>query len=126
LKKSDEERPPGNSSALDATPHLFFVLWDHVDETDIHRVRIWVVRANMDAVFRRMADIWYEQRRTGAIKSNNFQLHPPRNTDSNVFTNDAGTLVYPLLLDARCTDGIFVSHIYEPGVLETGTCAVAS
>lgn len=121
-RTSNTAKRPDNSSALDETPYIFFVLWDNVDGTGPHRIRIWVVRASKDDVFKRMADIWYERRRTGAIKSDNFQLHPPRNIDSNVFRNEAGNLIYPLLLDARVRGAQYEVSKYDPTVLTKGSC----
>ena len=54
-----------------------------------------------------MVDKWYKQREEGIIKSNNFQLHPPRNKDSNVIRNKCGNLVYPLIFE-----GIFENNTY--------------
>ena len=47
-----------------------------------------------------MAERWYNDKALGIIRSNNFQLHPPRNQDSNVIRNSYGNLEYPLLFSA--------------------------
>ena len=69
-----------------------------------------------------MVDKWYKQRQQGIIKSANFQLHPPRNKDSNVFTNKCGNLVYPLVFEA-----IFESNTYKItkknlNLIDSSTC----
>ena len=85
-------------SAID-TPYIFFVLWD--DDTEGHpRCRIWCVRPGRDKVFRAMCKKWYDGKVAGTIKSDNFQLHPPRYRDENVFRNECGNLSYPLLFCA--------------------------
>ena len=73
-----------------------------------------------------MCSQWYDQRRKGAIISNNFQLHPPRNIDSNVFTNNCGDLQYPLLLSAERGESGFVILIYDAQALRTGACTPAT
>ncbi len=86
---------------------------------------MWCVRAQVDPEFRAMCSAWYEQRRSGAIKSENFQLHPPRNRDDDVIRNSCGNLSYPLLMCAvRRGDRYEVAH-YDPEVMASGLCANA-
>ena len=47
-----------------------------------------------------MCSEWYKARAEGAIRSNNFQLHPPRGEDHNIIRNSFGNLSYPLLFSA--------------------------
>ncbi len=81
-------------------PYLFFVLWNHGEESNLPRCRIWVMRPKTDIAFRAMAARWYRRKAAGKIVGNNFQPHPPRNRDSNVFRNNCGTLTYPLMFTA--------------------------
>src|SRR5437773_9454414 len=43
-RKSKTSSKPGDISALDATPYIFFVLWDEAKPDNLPRCRIWVVR----------------------------------------------------------------------------------
>jgi hypothetical protein len=118
---SDTARKAEDVTALDNLPFLFFVLWD--DDTEGHpRCRVWCVRPREDKVFRAMCAKWYEQRTTGHIKSTNFQLHPPRFQDENVFRNKCGNLSYPLLFAAIRKERGFETIHYDPSVLENGEC----
>ena len=94
-----------NNSA-DIYNKIFFVMWDYNLEKK-ERCRVWAVNLKKDKVFNKMVDKWYKQREEGIIKSNNFQLHPPRNKDSNVIRNKCGNLVYPLIFE-----GIFENNTY--------------
>ena len=89
----------GNMASLDDMPHLYFVLWDETVRNTA-RCRIWAVRPQDDPAFRDMCRNWYEQRASKTIKSNNFQLHPPRGLDNNVIRNTCGNLLYPLYFSA--------------------------
>jgi len=107
--------------SLDLMPFLFFVLWDK-NSTDQCRCRIWVVRTQVDTEFRKMCDNWYKDRLNGVIKSTNFQLHPPRGKDTNMFRNTYGNLSYPLLFCAvRYNQGYEVVS-YNPEKLNSGLC----
>jgi hypothetical protein len=66
---------------------------------------------------------WYAAKKRGTIKSDNFQLHPPRYQDDNVFRNEFGNLSYPLLFCAIRKDSGFESIHYDPEVLTTGQCS---
>ena len=57
------------------------------------------------------------------IVSNNFQLHPPRNNDANLFTNKCGNLLYPLLLSAERSKSGFLILTYDTKVLANGVCS---
>ncbi|SKB11607.1 conserved hypothetical protein [Planktothrix sp. PCC 11201] len=110
-------------NSLNIQPYLFFVMWDMVENTSQKRCRIWVVRTPNDTEFRAIAKKWYEQRESGQITSSNFQLHPPRNRDSNEFTNNCGNLKYPLFFEARISSGKYVVNSFDPDVLNEGLCS---
>ncbi|HVA51642.1 MAG TPA: MamI family restriction endonuclease [Pirellulales bacterium] len=121
---STTSRKAENLTAFDSMPFLFFVLWD--DDTDAHpRCRIWCVRPRQDRVFRKMCAKWYRQRATGEIKSTNFQLHPPRFRDDDIFRNKCGNLAYPLLFTAIRKENGFECLRYDPAALEQGKCTLA-
>lgn len=107
---------------LDQTPYLFFVLWDSNPDTRNKRARIWVVRPQHDNWFRAVANKWYEQRSSRWIRSANFQLHPPVDENSDIFTNNCGDLQYPLLLDAEWNGSEYIIVHYNPDVLQSGEC----
>lgn len=111
-------------AALDDMPFIFFVLWDE-DGDGKPRCRIWCVRAQHDNAFRSICKEWYRQKTAGKIKSGNFQLHPPRFRDDNIFDNKCGSLEYPLLFSAvRKANGFEKLH-YDSGVLQHGECKKA-
>lgn len=122
---SATSRKADDVSALNETPFLFFVLWDDKPETRAPRCRVWCVRPSKDDVFRGMVAKWYLQRSEGKISSNNFQLHPPRFKNSDVFRNECGNLSYPLLFSAvwDATNSEFKVESYKPSVLVDGKCA---
>ena len=122
IKAGTKASTADSLESLDDQPFLFFVMWDSVEDSDTLRCRIWVVRTQDDEHFREMAERWYEMRTAGEITSTNFQLHPPRNLDSNVFRNNCGILEYPLLFEAHHTDNGFQLVTYAPEVLQTGAC----
>ena len=65
-----------------------------------------------------MCEKWYNLE----VRSNNFQLHPPRGKDTNLITNTCGNLLYPLMLCAeRGENGYSVKH-YDLAVLKEGAC----
>lgn len=127
IKAGTLSETSGKIESLDSMPYLFFVLWDYAPETNYPRCRIWCVRTQHDAVFRAMCELWYQKQIRGEIKSNNFQLHPPRNKNSNVIRNTCGNLTYPLLFCAeRGEKGGFHLVEYNPEVLVNGQCEDAS
>jgi hypothetical protein len=126
IKAGTKGRTAGRMASLDQMPHLFFVLWDHEPEANEERCRVWAVQTQTDPVFRKMASSWYEKRRSGEIISDNFQLHPPRNKNSNVFRNKCGNLEYPLLFEARRRPSGFQCAAYNPDNLLSGLCNEAS
>lgn len=73
-------------------------------------------------VFRDICSLWYANRRTGKISSNNFQLHPPRNLNSNLIRNTCGNFEMPLLFEARRIDNSFSCVYYDPSVILKGQC----
>jgi hypothetical protein len=122
IKAGTKGAGAGTLQSLDNVPYLFFVLWDHEPESGEERCRVWAVRTQKDTVFRDMAKAWYEKRDCGDIVSNNFQLHPPRNRNTNVFTNRCGNLEYPLLFEGRRRKRGFECTVYRPAVLKSGSC----
>jgi hypothetical protein len=123
--KSGRKGAKGSIATLDPMPYLFFVMWDQEPNKARDRCRVWVVRPGSDRVFRAMATKWYEQRAQGVIRSDNFQLHPPRNLDSDVFRNTCGNLIYPLLFRADWTGSGYEVITSNPSLLETGTCVAS-
>jgi hypothetical protein len=124
-RTSKKSKKPPDVSALDCCPYLFFVLWDEMGDERIPRCRVWVVRSNSDPVFRSICAKWYDNVKTGEIKSSNFQLHPPRNRDDNIVRNTCGNLSFPLYFAAVRSGHYFVTTHYDPAVLKTGTCKKA-
>ena len=122
-RTSSTSRKPSDVSALDGIPHLFFVLWDTEPIKRTPRCRVWVVGPPRDVLFRKMVDTWYQQCDTGQIKSTNFQLHPPRDKNSNQIRNTCGNLSYPLLFSAE-RSGSSGYHVvgHNPSVLASGSC----
>lgn len=121
-RKSETSRKDLSVSALDNIPHIYFVLWDDEPNTGNKRCRIWCVRTNEDRVFRSICANWYKQRVVGEIKSDNFQLHPPRNKNSNEIRNTCGNFEMPLLFSATRKDGSFTCDMYSPEVIGAGEC----
>lgn len=122
IKAGTQSHLAGSMAYLDQMPFLFFVMWDNNPDNDKERARVWVVRPQHDALFRAIAQNWYDQLATGTIKSNNFQLHPPVNENNDVFTNRCGNLSYPLLLSAEWNGQEYDPVHYDPNVLDTGMC----
>ncbi len=122
-RKSKTSRKAPNVSALDDVPYIFFVLWDDTPEGH-PRCRVWCVRANQDKVFHSVCKKWYTAYAKGQT-SNNFQLHPPRYRDHDIFRNDCGSLAYPLLFCAVRKDTGFKTLHYDPDVLTKGQCEIA-
>jgi len=112
--------------SLDSMPFLYLVLWDETVRQTA-RCRVWVVRPQVDPIFRGMCDSWYQKRVSGEISSSNFQLHPPRGRDTNVIRNTCGNLSYPLLFCAeRAANEKYRLLSYEPSTLTTGLCSIAN
>ena len=111
---------------LDKMPYLFFVMWDSEPISQMDRCRIWAVRASRDPIFRDLARKWYKHRTDGTIRSNNCQLHPPRNEDTNIFRNRCGNLNYPLLFRADWNVNEYKAVIYDPKVLRSGLCSAVT
>ena len=121
IKAGTQAAHSDSTTSLDLMPFLFFVLWDK-NLIGQFRCRIWVVRTQVDTEFRKMCENWYKDREVGVIRSNNFQLHPPRAKDTDVFRNTYGNLSYPLLFSAvRDGQGYKVAS-HDPGKLSTGLC----
>lgn len=127
IKAGTQAHTANSMGSLDLQPYLFFVMWDKSEKEEYPRCRIWVVRPQKDKVFRDVAEEWYKQHNSGAIVSDNFQLHPPRNLDNNIIRNTCGNLIYPLLFDARVIGGVadYTVVSYNPDVLKTGKCIKA-
>ena len=122
IKAGTQATTANSLDSLNDMPHLFFAMWDTTQTTNQKRCRIWVVNPRADIEFRRVAGNWYEHRRVGTIKSDNFQLHPPRNLDTNIFKNTCGNLAYPLLFEARLEQGRYVLTRFDESALQTGAC----
>lgn len=125
IKAGTKSASSGKLASLDQMPYLFFVLWDHTPQSKYPRCRVWCVRTQVDKVFRAMCSAWYDKCETGQIISNNFQLHPPRGLNSDVFRNTCGNLVYPLLFCAENHGHGYTPTAYNPQVLKTGQCTPA-
>lgn len=123
IKAGTQSHLAGSMAYLDQMPFLFFVMWDHNPVNRRERARVWVVRPQYDVLFRRMAQRWYDQRSRGIIRSDNFQLHPPVNQNSDVFTNNCGSLAYPLLLEAEWNGHEYQVAKYAPNTLHYGECS---
>jgi hypothetical protein len=119
---SKTSKKPGDITALDDTPFIFFVLWDAKRPGEHMRCRVWVVRPSVDPVFRKMCAGWYDGVASGHIISTNFQLHPPRNLDTNIIRNTCGNLTYPLLFSAEHDGTRYDMTSYDPTVLTSGLC----
>lgn len=124
--KSGRKGEVGSISCLDDQPYLFFVMWDYEPTSQTERCRVWVVRTQVDPVFRGICELWYRKRDEGLIRSDNFQLHPPRNLNSNTFRNTCGNLDYPLLFRAEWNGSEFVVSEYNLFVLDSGVCSPAT
>jgi hypothetical protein len=122
IKAGTKAVKAGRIESLDETPHIFLVLWDNAPGTNNPRCRIWCVRPQFDKLFRGMCKKWYHQRAIGSIKSNNFQLHPPRNKNSNVIRNNCGTFEYPLLFHAERIGNRYQLILHDSTVLDSGLC----
>jgi hypothetical protein len=122
IKAGTQSNLSNSMKSLDAMPHLFFVMWDTTEDSHEKRCRIWVVRTPHDSSFRSIAEDWYRKRATGEIVSDNFQLHPPRNKNNNIFRNTCGNLKYPLLFEATLKNNKFELAFFSEEVLNNGVC----
>jgi hypothetical protein len=122
IKAGTKAQISGKLESLDKTPYLFLVLWDHSPSTKRPRCRVWCVRPQKDERFRQMCKAWYEKRDKGEIISANFQLHPPRERDSDEIRNECGNLVYPLLLCTERDRHGFTVVEYHPEAMKSGEC----
>jgi hypothetical protein len=122
IKSGTKSGLSGTMASLDEMPHLFFVLWDVEPGTQKERCRVWLVLPHIDPMFRAMCNQWYEKRTSGEIRSDNFQLHPPRNKNSNVFRNTCGNLTYPLLFAAVREPNGFTATTYDPTAMTSARC----
>lgn len=126
IKAGTQATTSGRLESLDSMPHLYFVLWD-VSPRGNHRCRVWVVRPDSDINFRGMALLWYKAREAGTIKSDNFQLHPPRGLDSDEIRNTCGNLIYPLYFSAEIEPGIgYVLQTFDEDARTSGVCVTSS
>lgn len=122
LKAGTQARTAGRLESLDDTPNLYLTLWDQTIR-GTHRCRIWVVNCQSDAIFRAMALDWFQRRDRGEIRSDNFQLHPPRGRDSNEIRNTCGNLQYPLMFSAERDDsGNFALVDHDASAPANGRC----
>lgn len=121
-RKSETSKKELNVTALDNIPCIYFVLWDDEPETNNKRCRVWCVRTAKDKVFRSVSAKWYELKVSGEIRSDNFQLHPPRHKNSNIIRNTCGNIEMPLLFSATKKNGHFSCDYYDPHVIKNGQC----
>ena len=126
IKAGTHSATANSLGSLNLLPYLFFVMWDTSEVTKQKRCRIWVVRPRYDTEFRRIAQSWYDQHASGKIISDNFQLHPPRNLNRNVFRNNCGHLEYPLLFEARLVNNTFTLTHYNKSILISGACVAST
>lgn len=124
IKAGTQSELSGSMHYLDQMPFLFFVLWDREPNIGYERCRIWVVRPQHDSLFRSIANNWYTQLATREITSNNFQLHPPVNTNNDIFRNNCGILSYPLLLSTTWDGTKYTVQYYNPDTLQNGLCNI--
>jgi len=124
IKAGTKSDKAGKLEYLDDLPYLYFVLWDNEPENKKERCRVWVVRTREDKIFRAICSEWYKQRTQRIIKSDNFQLHPPRGKNSDVFTNTCGNLKYPLLFMAVWNDEEYELKVFNEDVLKNGVCVL--
>lgn len=124
-KAGTKAKSAGAIESFDKMPHLYFVLWDTDPTTEKPRCRVWVVRPQTDKEFRGLCSSWYKNVKEGKIKSTNLQLHPPRNKDSNEFTNECGNLTYPLFFCAERDKDGFKALALETATLKSGKCVKA-
>lgn len=122
IKAGTQSSTANSLESLSKMPFLFFVMWDASEKTKKLRCRIWVVNTQKDENFRDIAKKWYAQRAAGIIKSDNFQLHPPRNLDHNIFRNNCGHLEYPLYFESRLEDKTFEPTFYDEDALLNARC----
>lgn len=122
IKAGTKSEYSNNISSLDNMPDLYLVLWD-ISPRNTYRCRVWIVNCQDDPLFREMAETWYFKKANEEIKSDNFQLHPPRNLDSNIIRNTCGNLSYPLLFCAeRTSESNYQTISYDPTTLRHGRC----
>lgn len=122
IKAGTKSKTAGKLESLDNVPHLFLVLWDNEPDTKNHRCRVWCVCPQTDKLFREMCSKWYGDKNSGKIVSSNFQLHPPRNLNSNIIKNSYGTFEYPLYFCAERINGEYQVIVYDTNVLIGGSC----
>jgi hypothetical protein len=126
IKAGTKSSTSGKIESVDEMPHLYLVLWDETARNSA-RCRIWVIRTQQDLVFRDVCLKWYEKKEAGEIKSNNFQLHPPRGKDINEIRNTCGNLEYPLFFSAeKLPDEKYKLTAYNPQVRDDGCCTLLS
>lgn len=126
IKAGTKSTLSNNMTYLDSVPNLYMVLWDYVEGTEVQRVRVWTVQCQVDPLFRDMCEKWYKLLLEGTIKSNNFQLHPPRNRNNNIIRNTCGNLSYPLIIEARWNDEIKTYELesFNPDLIKEGYCSL--
>ena len=125
IKAGTLAKTSGQMTSLDTMPHLYLVLWD-VSSRNTARCRVWVVRPKYDQVFRAICAEWYRKRASGEIRSNNFQLHPPRGNDTNIIRNTCGNLLYPLYFCAERRFAQYDVVSYNSQARITGACRTVS
>ena len=122
IKAGTKSSSSDSMISLDEQPNLYLVLWDVVEDKNIPRCRVWSVNTQEDSVFREMCSKWYEKRANDEIKSTNFQLHPPRNKNSNIIRNTCGNLQYPLFFEAHYINDSYIIKKLDHQVVKYGRC----
>lgn len=126
IKAGTKSKLAGKMAYLNTMPYLYLVLWDIEPNSQRKRVRIWVVQPQKDPLFRKMCRKWYKELGKGNV-STNFQLHPPRNSNSNLITNTFGRFEYPLLFSALWAEDeeeYELDHLDETALSTTKYCSL--
>ena len=124
IKAGTKSIHSGKLTFLDSVPYIFFALWDY-NSSNACRFRIWLVRPQVDPLFRAMSKSWYNAVLSGNIISTNFQLHPPRNRDHNVIRNSFGSFTYPLFFLSIMEEGHYRPIFINEAALTLGFCETA-
>jgi hypothetical protein len=124
IKAGTRSAHSGKLTFLDSVPYIFFALWDH-DAATCCRFRLWLVRPQVDPLFRAMSKSWYDAVVSRQIISTNFQLHPPRNQNHDVIRNTFGNFNYPLLFRSIVERGRYRQAFINEAALRSGLCTPA-
>jgi hypothetical protein len=81
---------------------------------------IWFVLHLRLPIFRKVANKWYAQKRSGKITSDSFQLHPPIHSDANKVTNESVNMILPLLMCAEFANEKYTLTHWNTDVIDSG------